>query len=93
MALERIFPSLYRVDLGHVNSFVIDAGEEGLVLVDAGTPADAVRILEAVGELGRDPVDVRNILVTHCHVDHAGWQRSSVRPALRPTCTPPTRRW
>jgi glyoxylase-like metal-dependent hydrolase (beta-lactamase superfamily II) len=72
MALERILPSLYRVPLRGVNAFLIDAGDEGLVLVDAGTPGDAGRILDAVGELGRSPDDVRHILVTHCHVDHAG---------------------
>lgn len=72
MALEQVLLSLYRVDLGHVNSFVIDSGNEGLILIDAGTPDDAGRILQAIGELGREPTDVRHILVTHCHNDHAG---------------------
>jgi glyoxylase-like metal-dependent hydrolase (beta-lactamase superfamily II) len=72
MALEQILPSLYRVPLRGVNAFLIDVGDEGLVLIDAGTPGDAGRILDAVGELGRGPADVRHILVTHCHVDHAG---------------------
>lgn len=72
MALKQVLPSLYRVDLGHVNSFVIDSGDGGLVLVDAGTPADAGHILQAIDELGREPTDVRHILVTHCHSDHAG---------------------
>ncbi len=70
MALEQILPSLYRVSLRGVNAFLIDVGDEGLVLVDAGTPSDAGRILDAVGELGRGPADVRHILVTHC-LDHA----------------------
>jgi glyoxylase-like metal-dependent hydrolase (beta-lactamase superfamily II) len=70
--LEQILPSLYRVPLRAVNTFLIDLGDEDLVLVDAGTPGEAGRILDAVGELGRDPADVRHILVTHCHVDHAG---------------------
>lgn len=72
MALEKIFGSLYCVNLGQVNSFVIDSEEDGLVLVDTGTPADAGSILDAIGDLGREPADVRHILVTHCHVDHAG---------------------
>lgn len=72
MALERVLPSLYRVDMGHVNAFVIDAGDEGLILVDTGTPADAGTILDAIGELGKRPTDVNHILVTHCHNDHAG---------------------
>lgn len=72
MALEQILPSLHRVPLKVVNAFVIDLGDDGLVLVDAGTPGDAGPILDAVGELGREPTDVRHILVTHCHADHAG---------------------
>ena len=72
MALEQVLPSLYRVNLGHVNSFVIDSGNEGLILIDAGTPDDAGHILQAINELGREPTHVRHILVTHCHNDHAG---------------------
>lgn len=72
MALEQVLSSLYRIPLGGVNAFVIDLGEDGLVLVDTGAPGDAGRVLDVVGELGRRPADVRHILVTHCHVDHAG---------------------
>lgn len=77
MALERILPSLYRIRLEAVravnlNSFIVDSGDDGLILIDTGTPADAEQILDTVAELGREPADVRHILVTHCHVDHAG---------------------
>jgi glyoxylase-like metal-dependent hydrolase (beta-lactamase superfamily II) len=72
MALEQILPSLYRVPLKAVNAFVIDLGDDGLVLIDAGTPDDTKAILDVVGELGRRSADVRHILVTHCHADHAG---------------------
>ena len=72
MALEQILPSLYRVPLKAVNAFVVDFGDDGLILVDTGTPDDAGPILDAVGKLGREPTNVRHILVTHCHADHAG---------------------
>ena len=72
MALEQILPSLYRVPLKVVNAYVVDLGDDGLVLVDTGTPDDAGPILDAVRELGREPTDVGHILVTHCHADHAG---------------------
>jgi glyoxylase-like metal-dependent hydrolase (beta-lactamase superfamily II) len=72
MMLEQILPSLYRVPLKAVNAFVIDLGDDGLVLIDAGTPDDTKAILDVVGELGRRSADVRHILVTHCHADHAG---------------------
>ena len=72
MALKQILPSLYRVPLRGVNAFLIDDTEDGLILVDTGTPKAPERILTALRELGRLPSDVRHVLVTHCHVDHAG---------------------
>jgi glyoxylase-like metal-dependent hydrolase (beta-lactamase superfamily II) len=72
MALKQILPSLYRVPLRGVNAFLIDDAEDGLILVDTGTPKAPERILTALRELGRLPSDVRHVLVTHCHVDHAG---------------------
>lgn len=85
MALGKIFGSMYRVNPGHVNSFVLDSGEGGLVLVDTGTPADAGGILDAIDELGREPADVRHILVTHCHVDHAGGRAEIKRATAVPS--------
>ena len=43
-----------------------------LSLVDTGTRKDPPRILGALERLGRKPEDVRQILLTHGHGDHAG---------------------
>jgi glyoxylase-like metal-dependent hydrolase (beta-lactamase superfamily II) len=61
---------LYTIPLGGVNAFLIDSDE--LILVDTGTPGSADTILQAVRAIGRESGDVRHILVTHCHPDHAG---------------------
>lgn len=71
MALKQIIPSLYALSLGAVNTFLIDS-EDGLILIDTGYPENAHKILAAVRELGKQPEDIRHILVTHCHYDHAG---------------------
>ncbi|MEV3970548.1 MBL fold metallo-hydrolase [Streptomyces sp. NPDC050698] len=47
-----------------------DGGE--LTLVDAGPAGYGDRIAEAVTALGRHPRDVRRIVLTHFHADHAG---------------------
>lgn len=43
-----------------------------LSLVDAGTKKDGPRIRRAIEKLGRKPEDVKQILLTHGHGDHAG---------------------
>ncbi len=72
MKLREVRPGLTQVRVGFVNVFLIDAGSDGLILIDAGSPGAASSILEAIGTLHRAPEDVRLILVTHGHPDHAG---------------------
>jgi glyoxylase-like metal-dependent hydrolase (beta-lactamase superfamily II) len=43
-----------------------------LTLVDTGGPGSVGRILRALRRVGRGPEDVRQVVLTHCHGDHAG---------------------
>lgn len=70
MTPKQIVPHVYAIPLGMVNAFLIDA--DGLILIDTGIPGSADKILQAVGELGKQPSDIRHILATHCHADHTG---------------------
>jgi metallo-beta-lactamase class B len=66
----QIADNLYYVGARDIASFLI-TGRDGHVLIDggmAGTPAQIVRNMR---ELGFDPHDVRIILNTHGHFDHA----------------------
>jgi hydroxyacylglutathione hydrolase len=47
-------------------------GPKGVVIVDAGMPHQAGRIIRTIRALGHTPQDVRLILITHGHIDHAG---------------------
>src|SRR5690606_5873022 len=67
-----IAPGLYELRLGQVNAHLIDDQDDGLTLVDTGYPGSAAAILGAIRELGRSPSDLRHIIVTHSHEDHAG---------------------
>jgi glyoxylase-like metal-dependent hydrolase (beta-lactamase superfamily II) len=51
--------------------FLIDGGDE-LAIVDTGSGMGAEQILENVKADGFDPARVRQIALTHAHVDHAG---------------------
>lgn len=53
------------------NIYIIE-GDEELVLVDAGAPRDYKLIVDRIKSLGRSPVEIGHILLTHFHVDHAG---------------------
>jgi len=70
MILTQVLAHLYSIQLGVVRAFLIDADE--LTLVDTGMPGSAEEITNAVRELGRNPSEIRHLLVTHCHPDHAG---------------------
>jgi glyoxylase-like metal-dependent hydrolase (beta-lactamase superfamily II) len=66
-----LVPGLWQVRIAFVNAFLLDTGD-GLALIDTGIAGGAPRIREAVRSIGRDLSEIRHILVTHCHSDHAG---------------------
>lgn len=54
-----------------VNWVLVREGTD-LTLIDGGYPGDVAAVEASIRALGRDPRDVRAILVTHAHVDHLG---------------------
>lgn len=71
MVAKQIVPGLYGISLGPVNVFLIDYGAD-LTLIDTGVSASTEKILRAIQELDKQPAQLKHILVTHCHPDHAG---------------------
>ncbi len=69
--MQTIIPGLSQISLGYVNAFLLEHDGQ-LTLIDTGVPGSEDKILAAVKELGRAPRDIKNILVTHLHADHAG---------------------
>ncbi|WP_443970347.1 subclass B3 metallo-beta-lactamase [Sphingobium sp. CR28] len=68
---EVIFRRSYLVGFGGLSVVLIDTGE-GLVLIDGALPQAAPAILANVRKLGFDPKDIKFILSTEPHFDHAG---------------------
>lgn len=56
---------------GLVNAHLI-LGQDGCILVDAGLPGSEAKIEKALREHGLSFRDIKLIVVTHAHVDHAG---------------------
>src|SRR6185295_13236215 len=52
-------------------------------LVDTGSPGEEKALVEALGNAGLAPRDVRIVVVTHGHADHAGtarfWQQNGAK--------------
>ena len=68
---EKIYGNSYLVGFGGMSVALIDTGD-GLVLVDGALPQAAPAILANVRKLGFDPKDIKFILSTEPHFDHAG---------------------
>jgi metallo-beta-lactamase class B len=67
----RVYGNTYYVGVSGLSSVLIDSGE-GLILIDGGLPQSAERIADNVRALGFDIRQVKWVLNSHAHFDHAG---------------------
>lgn len=71
MDVVELLPRLHLLRFPVGQAYLWRDGEE-LTLVDAGTAGSGRPIADAVRALGRAPGDVRRVVLTHFHEDHAG---------------------
>ncbi len=67
----RIADRLYYVGTKDISAYLIDSGD-GLVLLDAGYEVTAPLVLASIRALGFEPKNVRILLNSQAHFDHAG---------------------
>jgi glyoxylase-like metal-dependent hydrolase (beta-lactamase superfamily II) len=68
----RLADDLYRIDgITGANVYLLVAGD-GMTLVDTGMPGNAEAILTAIRGIGREPSELRHIVLTHSDPDHSG---------------------
>lgn len=73
MALEKTRSGVHRIpNLGFVNAYLVEIGQDKLALVDTGTPGSQEKVLSYVSSIGRKPGDIAYILLTHADADHSG---------------------
>ncbi len=72
----------------HVIAAFLIHGPRGPVLIETGPGSTLPALLEELGKRGVGPADVRHVLVTHIHLDHAGaagwWARQGARIYVHP---------
>jgi metallo-beta-lactamase class B len=67
----KVFGNTWYVGTCGISALLI-TGDAGHVLIDGATPEAGPMIVESLRTLGFDPKDVRVLLNTHEHIDHAG---------------------
>ncbi len=53
------------------HTYLIDCGKDGVAIIDPGIPGNADQLLRNVEKLGFSKKDIRWVLNTHAHFDHA----------------------
>src|SRR3954451_1087150 len=73
MVVEQVAPGVWRAGTRFVNWYAVDAGGEGVTLIDAGLPGYRQDLDRTLREIGRARTDVRALILTHGHIDHIGF--------------------
>ena len=55
-----------------VNQYLIDTGDGGLALIDAGMESATYLLIDSIHRLGFDPRNIKHLFLTHGHLDHVG---------------------
>ncbi|MEX2555596.1 MAG: MBL fold metallo-hydrolase [Actinomycetota bacterium] len=98
MGSEEIVPGVWAIPMAYVSAFAI--ADEGLTLIDSGLPNKVDTIRKGLAEAGGG--QLRNIAVTHHHMDHVGglaklvaepgvtvWAHAGDAGVIRGDVTPP----
>jgi hydroxyacylglutathione hydrolase len=62
---------IYHLKLG-INSCYLIGGSKGIIMVDAGPPNKIRSFIRKLARLHIHPEDIKLIVITHSHFDHAG---------------------
>lgn len=82
MSKFKVYPiDLHFQDTPEVIASFLVEGPEGLLLIETGPGSTLPRLISEIEALGFDPKEIRDVFVTHIHLDHAGaagwWAREN----------------
>ncbi len=58
--------------MGFSNAYLVETDQQGLVLIDTGTPGKATKVTAYLASIGKKPEDISYIVLTHPDADHSG---------------------
>lgn len=67
----KLFDNLYYVGTTYVSAYLL-VTNDGLILIDSLYRDFTAQALASLRDIGLDPADIRYVLITHGHQDHAG---------------------
>lgn len=71
--MKRIAENIYRIESAKVgNSYIIITEDGHLIMIDTGMPATLDVLEMELDTLHLNIEDTKQIILTHCHVDHTG---------------------
>ena len=68
--MQQITKNIYQIKLGMVNAFLIE--DNGFTLIDTGYKNSSDKIFDAISKAGKNPNDIKQVILTHAHPDHSG---------------------
>jgi glyoxylase-like metal-dependent hydrolase (beta-lactamase superfamily II) len=71
-SVHRVAPGIWRAGTRWVNWYLLDAGTDGVVVIDAGLPRYDRTLTQALHDMGRTTGDISAGVLTHGHIDHIG---------------------
>ncbi|MCE6993163.1 MBL fold metallo-hydrolase [Dyadobacter sp. CY323] len=78
--MKQISDHVYQISIGPVNAFIIE--DNGLTLIDTGFKDSKGKIFSAIEKSGKNPGDIKQIILTHSHPDHSG-SAADIKNTLR----------
>src|SRR5206468_928878 len=65
MTVSQVVPGVWRAGTRFVNWYIVDGGDAGLTIVDAGLPGYRDQLDTSLAHIGRRREDVRAVVLTH----------------------------